>query len=194
MSSVIASPKLITESYRAQQEDLHDHGTYGYASIHYAPMVNKIVQELEIAHLLDYGCGKNINLYKKLKVPHKVTYQAYDPAVPQYSSSPVPAQMVACIDVLEHIEPEFLEAVLDDLARLTEVVLFCTIHTGPAKKFLPDGRNAHLTQQPLSWWVPKLWNRFDLQTVQVTGEHNFFVIAYANRRIELPDGSKAGAW
>ena len=184
---------LISDAYRAQQTELHAEGKYGYASIHYAPLVNQIVKNLEVNHLLDYGCGGNLNLYKNLNVDKKLTYQAYDPAIPDYAGEPVPAQMVACIDVLEHIEPEFLEAVLDDLCRLTEVVLFCTIHTGPAKKSLPDGRNAHLTQQPMSWWLPKLWSRFDLQSVQVTGEHNFYVIGYANRRIELLNGGKAGA-
>jgi hypothetical protein len=37
-----------------------------------------------------------------------------------------------------------------------------TVHTGPAKKILPDGRNAHLIQQPPSWWLPKFMERFEL--------------------------------
>jgi hypothetical protein len=189
--SCVAS--LITEAYRSQQQELHDGGLYGYASRHYAPLVTQIIKNLEVTHLLDYGCGSKLSLYNSIQVDRKLVYQAYDPAVPDYAGEPVPAQMVACIDVLEHIEPEFLEAVLDDLCRLTEVVLFCTIHTGPAKKTLADGRNAHLTQQPMSWWLPKLWDRFDLQSVQVTGEHNFYVIGYANKRIELANGGKAGA-
>lgn len=188
MSSVHISPE-----YRLQQQQLHEEGKYGHASVHYAPLVSAILSNLEITHLLDYGCGSKLNLHKHIQVDRKITYQAYDPAVPDYASDPVPAEMVACIDVLEHIEPQFLDSVLDELMRLTDTVLFCTIHTGPARKTLPDGRNAHLTQQPMSWWLPKLWSRFDIQTVQVTGEHNFYVIAYANRRIELLNGGKAGA-
>jgi hypothetical protein len=95
------------------------------------------------------------------------------------------------IDVLEHIEPDCLENVLDHLAKLTECVAFITVHTGPAGKTLPDGRNAHINQQPMSYWLSKLWQRFDLHTVQVTAEHAFHVIAYAKPRIELLDGSKA---
>jgi hypothetical protein len=91
--------------------------------------------------------------------------------------------MVTCIDVLEHIEPDCLDNVLDDLERLAEVLVFLTIHTGPAAKVLSDGRNAHLTQQPIEWWLPKIWNRFDLHTVQVTSEHQFHVVAYAKQKL-----------
>jgi hypothetical protein len=31
---------------------------------------------------------------------------------------------------------------------------------------LPDGRNAHLIQEPPEWWLPKLLERFDLYTFQ----------------------------
>ena len=71
--------------------------------------------------------------------------------------------MVVCIYVLEHIEPECLEDVLDHLESLTEQVLFATVHTGPAGKILPDGRNAHLIQKPSEWWLPKFMERWHLQ-------------------------------
>jgi hypothetical protein len=129
-----------------------------------------------------------VNLAKHLKIDHRVTYQAYDPGVPRYAKPALPAEMVACIDVLEHIEPDLIDNVLDDLARLAEGVVFLSIDTGPAMKTLSDGRNAHLIQQPMSWWLPKLWSRWDLQTVQVTQEHAFFVIGQAKPRLEGTDG------
>jgi hypothetical protein len=172
------SAVLISPEYRAQQEALHENPNYGVASVQYAPIVSEICNTLEVQHLLDYGAAK-CRLFQNLKVKHAMKLQAYDPAIPKLSSPPVPAEMVACIDVLEHIEPDLLDNVLDDLARLTEAVAFLTVHTGPAVKVLPDGRNAHLTQKPMEWWLPKLWERFDIQSVQVTGEHAFYVIAYA---------------
>jgi hypothetical protein len=69
-------------------------------------------------------------------------------------------------------------------------VAFITIHTGPAMKHLPDGRNAHLTQEPIEWWLPKLTDRFDIQTLQKVGDHNYYAILYARPRIEAPDGTK----
>ena len=154
---------------------------------HFAPLVNEIIEKFGVTHLLDYGCGSQLSLAKNLKSLHKLTYQCYDPAVEKFSATPVAAQMVACIDVLEHIEPEFLDAVLDDLKRLTEGVLFATIATGPAGKTLSDGRNAHLIQEPISWWMPKLFERFDVQTMTRT-EHGFIVVAFANAHIEAVNG------
>ena len=169
---------LISPEYQQQQQWLHENTKYGTASIKYAPLVTEIVNKLGIDHLLDYGCGKQMNLLKHLKSDHALKYQAYDPGVPELSSAPVPAQMVSCIDVLEHIEPDYLDAVLDDLKNLTEMVAFITVHCGPASKVLPDGRNAHLIQQPMEWWLPKLTARFELQTIQRTHAMAFHVIAY----------------
>ncbi len=173
---------LITPEYRKQQETLHENPNYGVASVEYAPIVSEIVNRLGVTHLLDYGAGK-MRLFQNLKADHKLKLQAYDPGIEKLSADPVPAEMVACIDVLEHIEPDLLDNVLDDLVRVTEVVGFFTIHTGPAVKVLSDGRNAHLTQQPLEWWLPKLWERFDIHSVQVTGEHAFYVICYAKPKL-----------
>jgi hypothetical protein len=181
---------LISEQYQKQQQHLHETAEYGVVSIQYAPMVTQIIDKLEISHLLDYGAGSRMNLVKHIKPKNKLTYQAYDPGVPELAGAPVPAQMVACIDVLEHIEPEYLDNVLDHLLSLTEAVTFLTIHTGPAGKFLQDGRNAHLIQEPMDWWLPKIMKRFELQTVQVTHEHAFYCIGFPKARIESTNGTK----
>jgi hypothetical protein len=195
------SESLISSPYRAQQEKLHEdaHGLYGTASLVYAPMVAEIIARMEVSHLLDYGCGSATNLPKALPrvldkdgtpvIKHKLTYQAYDAGVPKYSRAPLPAQMVACIDVLEHIEPQFIDAVLDDLSRLTLEVFFGTIDTGPALKSLPDGRNAHILQRPIDWWFPKLYARFEFQTLQATTKHSFFFIGLAKPHLERIDGT-----
>jgi hypothetical protein len=148
-------------------------------------MVAEIVKNFSVTHLLDYGAGKNLSLFRalgpKLKamcLPYKVTFQAYDPGVPEMAAAPVPAQMVTCIDVLEHIEPDLLDNVLDDLVRVTQGILFATVATGPAFKHLSDGRNAHLTQQPMKWWLPKFWDRFDLQSV-VMQKGGFMMVLYS---------------
>jgi hypothetical protein len=181
---------LISDNYRKLQEQLHDTGTYGGVAVTYAPLVTQIINRLEVTHLLDYGCGSKMALGNNIKPEKKITYQAYDPGVAELAGDPIPAQMVACIDVLEHIEPESLDNVLDHLASLTEIVAFLTVHTGPALKVLADGRNAHLIQEPMEWWLPKIWSRFDVQTVQKLSEKAFYVIAYAKPRLEAPDGTK----
>jgi hypothetical protein len=168
---------LITEPYREQQQELHKNPNYGVASTVFAPLVAKIINALDVRDLLDYGAGK-MRLFESLKglVSHPMRMQAYDPGVPKLAGKPVPAQMVTCIDVLEHIEPDCLDAVLDDLHSLTKRIGFFSIHTGPAVKKLPDGRNAHLIQQPPVWWLPRILERWpDLQTFQQV-EDGFYVI------------------
>ena len=78
------------------------------------------------------------------------------------AATPQPCECVACIDVLEHIEPELIENVLDDLRRVTTGHGVFTVHTGPAVKVLSDGRNAHLIQQPAEWWIDHFEQRFDV--------------------------------
>lgn len=121
-----------------------------------------MIDLMEVDHLLDYGAGHNLSLLDNLKPERKFTYQAYDPGVPEYAGDPTPSELVVCIDVLEHIEPECLDDVLDHLESLTQRILFATVHTGPAGKILPDGRNAHLIQKPVEWWLPKFTERFEL--------------------------------
>lgn len=183
---------LISPEYQKQQQHLHETTAYGTMGEQYGPLIAQIINRLEVSHLLDYGSGKNMGLMKGLqgKIKGKLTYQAYDPGVPELAGDPIPAQMVACVDVLEHIEPECLDSVLDHLASLTEVVAFMSVHMGPALKTLPDGRNAHLIQEPVEWWLPKIMQRFDLQTFQMASERGFYAICYAKPRLEAPDGSK----
>lgn len=161
--TVTQPPSLISEEYRQMQHKLHENPDYGVASIGYAPLVAQIIEATEANELLDYGAGKGrlaIALREHVEKPLKVFH--YDPAIPQWSEPPAPCEFVACVDVLEHIEPDLLDNVLDDLQRVTAGTGVFTVHTGPATKVLPDGRNAHLIQRPPDWWLPRLMARFEL--------------------------------
>jgi len=160
---------LITDEYRSQQRQMHEKYDYGTASLTYAPMVAQIINANRVGELLDYGAGR-MNLMRAISdqrmVNHPFRYIPYEPSNPDFSDPPAPAEMVACVDVLEHIEPDCLDDVLDDLKRVTKGIGFFTVACGPAAKVLPDGRNAHLIQEPPEWWLPKLLERFDLYTFQ----------------------------
>lgn len=179
--------RLISESYRQQQEWMHANTTYGVASGFFAPMVAQIIEKFEVEHLLDYGCGSRLTLLKSLsgKVNRRFRYHAYDPAVPEYAGEPKPCEMVACIDVLEHIEPDLLDNVLDDLQRLTKEIGFYSISTEPAEKVLPDGRNAHLILESPTWWLEKIMPRFELQTFQVIEGGCFVIVRPKNVLIHV---------
>jgi hypothetical protein len=156
---------LISEDYRKMQQELHRNPNYGVASVQYAPLVAQVMETMRVTELLDYGAGKGrlgATLEDMFKRP--LTIHHYDPAIPQWSKPPAPCNLVACIDVLEHIEPDLIDNVLDDLKRVTAGVGVFTVHTSAAVKFLSDGRNAHLIQKPPAWWLPKFLERFELAT------------------------------
>ena len=154
---------LISEEYRRLQTELHRNPDYGVASVEHAPLVAQVMQAVGTRELLDYGAGKG-RLGQTLRemFDEEFVIHHYDPAIPEWSKPPQPCRLVACIDVLEHIEPHLIDNVLDDLKRVTAHVGVFTIHTLPAGKVLSDGRNAHLIQQPASWWLPKIMERFEL--------------------------------
>jgi hypothetical protein len=172
---------LISEEYRKMQEELHRNPHYGVASVQYAPIVAQILDQVRPAELLDYGAGKG-RLGETLKtlMPNPPQIHHYEPSRPDWAATPQPAPFVTCIDVLEHIEPELLDNVLDDLRRVTLDRGFFTVHTGPAVKVLPDGRNAHLIQQPAAWWLPKFMTRFDLAVFQSMPQ-GFWIVVHARK-------------
>lgn len=174
---------MISDSYKAEQQRLHAaNPLYGVASVEFAPKVSHLINVMGISEVLDYGAGKG-RLGQSLDVNHPVTVTLYDPGIPGIDEPPEPKDLVCCIDVLEHIEPEYLDAVLDDLKRVTKKVGFFTIHTGPAVKVLSDGRNAHLTQQGPEWWLPKIMERFDLHAYNRVSQTGFLVIVCPSQPI-----------
>ena len=172
---------LISEEYRKMQQQLHENPKYGVASVQFAPMVAQVIETVGAHELLDYGAGKGrLGIALKNCIQRPLTIHHYDPAIPAWSALPQPCGFVACIDVLEHIEPALLDNVLDDLRRVTAGVGVFTVHTQPAVKFLPDGRNAHLIQQPQAWWLPKLLERFELGQFSRV-ERGFMVVVERKR-------------
>jgi hypothetical protein len=182
-AAAVADKKTISEDYRRMQEELHKNPNYGVASVQYAPLVAQVLDAVKADRLLDYGAGKGRlgqTLGQIMKRPIQILH--FDPAIPEWSGRPQPSPVSACIDVLEHIEPELLDTVLDDLRDLTTGHGIYTVHTGPAVKVLPDGRNAHLIQQPPSWWLPRFMARFDLVQFQRMPQ-GFWVLVEAKPRV-----------
>ena len=160
--------KTISQEYLETQKQLHQNPNYGVASLQMAPFVKKIFEDSNFISISDYGAGKK-NLEKKLLELglKNFDYYPYDPVFPEYGP-PKKADIVCCIDVLEHIEEEYLTNVLDELKKITMKLGFFTIATKPAGKFLKDGRNAHLIQKQASWWLPLMCSRFEIEFLQKT--------------------------
>jgi hypothetical protein len=157
--------QLITDEYRELNQQLHKKNIhYGVGGHKYLHDIINIAKDLKTQDILDYGCGK---CYLADNLPFAI--KKYDPAIEKYSDLPEPAEIVVCTEVLEHIEPELIENVLNHLKELIKKIGFFTICFRPAKKELPDGRNAHLIQKKGEWWLKKLIERFEIAFYQSNG-------------------------
>lgn len=182
-----SKPTLISRGYVEQNRLLHEQNlAYGVSAGRHAERVKQLLKTIKTddgtpASLLDYGCGKGY-LAKSLSFP----IFEYDPAIPGKTESPRPADMVCCFDVLEHIEPEYLMYVLNDLHRCAKQLGYFVINTGPAQKKLPDGRNTHLIQQPAEWWVHKLKAaKFNVAFVKTVGNEVHVLVSRGQRAKQL---------
>lgn len=147
---------LISESYRAQNAALHaSNPLYGVTGQMWAPYVQKLIEHEGHETILDYGSGKGT-----LKETLKLDIAEYDPCIEGKNGEPEPADLVVCNDVLEHVEPVHLNAVIRHIAEKTKRKAFLTISTVPSTKTLEDGRNAHLIIKQGTWWREKLSDHF----------------------------------
>lgn len=133
---------------------------YGKTSIKLYDMLKKIINDLNISSVLDYGCGKSklLDLIKKNK---KIKIYRYDPAIKKYSKlTKNKVNLVICTDVLQHVPLYDLDRVLKEIKSKGIYILFyikCTNH----KTKLPNKTYANCTVYDKKWWLEKLSNYYD---------------------------------
>ena len=152
----MSSEPLISDEYKNQLIKLHSSKKWGTSAHYQTSKVAAVVTELGVATVLDYGCGQGTLKPKLVQSCPTLDVREYDPAIAKKSARPEPAELVACIDVLEHIEPDKIDAVLQDLYELSQKAAFFVIATRPAIAVLPDGRNAHLIVETPDYWTEKI--------------------------------------
>lgn len=128
--------------------------------------------------MLNYGCGKR-TLEMFLPPIRGLECLAYDPCIEGLDIPPDPADLVVCTDVLEHVEPECLENVLDDLMRVTKKIAYVAVSTRPAQKSYSDGQNCHLIVEDHDWWRPKLKKRFYIAETKIIPNDKFICVLQA---------------
>lgn len=162
---------LISEEYRWLNSELHSRlDCWGGFSSDALSKVKYLIKTCEAQSVLDYGCGKG-----ELSNILGSIVANYDPAIDEYVAEPDPADLVICMSVLEHIEPECLEAVLDHLASLAIKTVFLGVATVISSHVLADGRNSHLIVEAPEWWVPRLISRWDFQDGEIEPKGFWFV-------------------
>jgi hypothetical protein len=155
---MVARHQLISAPYLEMQRTLHAAPRgYGGRGDKWAGVVLQVALKYRATSILDYGCGQG-SLARVLRSQDlgAIRVDEYDPAIPGKDGMPEFADLVVCTDVLEHIEPDRLDAVLAHLRMLTRKAVFAVISTKGTNKVLSDGRNAHLIIQPGGWWKDRL--------------------------------------
>lgn len=131
--------------------------------------IGQYIDTLDCQTILDFGCGKG-NQYHKQKI-HETHFRGimptlYDPAVEEYSTLPEGTfDAVISTDVLEHIEEDNIDDVLELLYSKANKFVYHGIANFPAAVTLSDGRNAHVIQKPIDWWIDKILPYADTMTM-----------------------------
>lgn len=150
---------LVSQPYRDTLRAMHASRPWGNKGHRHIPDFIGLFAELGCKNLLDYGSGTE-RLRLALATSHPdISVVCYDPGVTGREVLPQPADFVVSTDVLEHVEPGAVDAVLDHLCSLTVKGAYLRIALTKAKRSLPDGRNAHLTIRSGQWWLEKLRSR-----------------------------------
>lgn len=147
---------FISPAYRKQLEQRHGGKPWGADGAKHAGAAAAFYRELGGATLLDYGCGEGRLKLALSAIDNPIRVQEYDPGMDGKAGLPKPCDLVVSTDVLEHVEPDKLDAVLDHIFRISGMGAYLVIATRPANAILPDGRNAHLIVKPAAWWLEQI--------------------------------------
>lgn len=149
-----APEDLASGFYREQLQEMHATHKWGGDGGKHAQAVRDFIAEIGANSILDYGCGRE----KLAKALPDWRVHGYDPGIRGKDKNPKPVDLVVCTDVLEHVEPGKLPAVLDHIFRLARIGAYFVVATRPAKMVLPNGKNAHLLVETPEFWVKTLQN------------------------------------
>lgn len=173
----------ISPAYSELQKSFHLTSLgYGTSSHKYGNFVLGICKGRGFSSVLDYGCGK-CTLFQganNLGKPEHVQY--FDPCIPGLDREPSEADLVVCTDVMEHIELACVPDVMEHISTLTRHLVFFSISLRPAKKILPDGRNAHITLLPRKIWEELVATKFDITDLDDHG-HTAWFFGTPKRRV-----------
>lgn len=143
---------MISDNLKKMYQDIHRDTPFGKRA-KFPKHLEKFIKEKQPRSILDFGCGKG-RLIEKIKETYpNIDVQGYDPANPEFDKSidDVQVDMVVSSDVLEHVEPKYIDDTLKFL-RTKSKFFYHLIACSPAKLILPDGRNAHLIVEDDHWW------------------------------------------
>lgn len=158
----------LDSKYQEQLIELHKNDKTFNAGRKKLSTVLPFIDQYNPTTLLDIGCGKG-GLIKAISEERNIKTTGYDPGVPEYINWPDEVfDVVISTDALEHVEPDQLADTLQSIDLKFKQSAFFIIACYPAKKFLPDGRNAHLIIETPEWWRQQLLTNMTIKIVSET--------------------------
>ncbi len=126
--------------------------------------VKQVIEHTKSKSLIDFGCGKAKYYFNEVFIEnnrYKNIYSywgiddifLYDPGFHKFKNYPPnKADGVLCVDVVEHIPEQDVVRFVEEIFSLANKFVFIVIACYKANKYLPDGRNVHLSiKTPLEW-------------------------------------------
>ena len=153
------SPTLSGE-YSETIQNHHHTKIWGASAVKWSgPDVEKLLswKRYNVQTALDYGCGQHV---LATEFP-QVNWTGYDPGIPERAEKPDGKfDLVVCSDVMEHVEEDYVEAVLQEIADYAKQVVFLNIACAPANDRFQSGprkgKDVHITVKHPTWWEEKV--------------------------------------
>jgi 2-polyprenyl-3-methyl-5-hydroxy-6-metoxy-1,4-benzoquinol methylase len=152
---MIRSIRTYSDTWLRRHRDTHaKHAVFG---THRHPYLLDTMRQLvaasfggqgaDLPSLLDYGCGKGVFMAEMTRSRLFRFIRGYDPAVDAYKMRPAQSyEVVTCLDVLDQLEHEFVEAVIQDVAQFTGHTAVFDVITVQTRAL------AHLNPRPAAMW------------------------------------------
>ena len=156
---------IIDPKYQEQLATMHKQGKFTHGS-KVIKKVRPFLNQYNPTSVLDFGCGHGALMASIQQAYPDMRVEGYDPGNPAHHRMPKRSfDVVVSADVLEHIEPNHLAETLRMISDKIIVAGWFRIACYPAKKHLPDGRNAHLIVESPAWWREQLLANMDITIV-----------------------------
>jgi len=165
--------KLISDEYRAKIESVTQKMPWGGDVVGSVPRIYKYASEHNCKSILDYGSGKSdfLKTMERDHPDHGFQINQYEPARPELAGDPIASDMVICVDVLEHIEPDKLDNVLDHIASKTNKIFYFKVCLVDSFNSFEDGTNLHLIVEPKEFWLDKLSKYYTIEDILFARGH-----------------------
>jgi len=156
---------IIDPDYQAQLAEMHSQGRFVRGSKTFGS-IQPFLEQYQPTSVLDFGCGHGALMASIQQAYPDMRVEGYDPGNADHSRIPKRSfDAVVSADVFEHIEPNHLAETLRMISDKIIVAGWFRIACYPAKKQLPDGRNAHLIVDSPDWWREQLLANMDITIV-----------------------------